>query len=608
MTNNNAQEKMKNIICSLLVVLGVYIVAANLFDFFYDLNDDLVIKDILSGAYSGRPEGHTNQILFPLGFVLAFVYKLLPAAPVFGIFLCACFMLCLAMIVYRMAGFFKNNKIKIFLFIFMTLLFLSLMLWEMIFVQYSVVCGLLVGTACFWFYTSPTQSDATEFWLKNMPALFLVYLAFLVRSEMMLLTSPFLATVGLLHWMESTKAEEESYTGIELKKKWQHFLSKRNITKYILFLLLLGVGLGLLAGGDYLAFREKEWKEYRDFFDARTTVYDFTWYPSYEDAQEFYETEGISEIRYRLIDNYNFGLDESITAHTLDTIASYNEKGRFLGSVSIRLKNTIAELVKRSVLPQDAPYNYFVLLGYIMVIGLAVVQKERKYLWRLVLLFIMRNIPWFYLIYVQRAVTRITHPLYMIEFLILSAMLVRELYDRPLWNVEKYYRMVVAGVFAVLALISLPCEIKEVKAEQSKRTQSMENQKQLEYFAKENPENYYYIDVYSTVDFVEKMFDGVDNSVKNYDLLGGWYCNSPIQRKNIQKYSGATTVEEALLLENIYFVAKADADITFVQDYYASKDKKVELELRETIGNEENPFQVYKIVEKTKSKKRTPKK
>ena len=90
MIHSNTQEKVSNILVSLLVVLGIYAVGAYFFDFFYDLNDDMVIKDILSGAYTGTPDGHTNQMLYPLGLILGFFYQVLPKAPVFGIFLCTC--------------------------------------------------------------------------------------------------------------------------------------------------------------------------------------------------------------------------------------------------------------------------------------------------------------------------------------------------------------------------------------------------------------------------------------------------------------------------------------------------------------------------------------
>ena len=205
-----------------------------------------------------------------------------------------------------------------------------------------------------------------------------------------------------------------------------------------------------------------------------------------------------------------------------------------------------------------------------------------------------------YLLYVQRAVTRITHPLYVTEFLILLAILVKELYDRPLWNVEKYYRMVAAGVLAMVAVVSLPFGMQKVKTEQDRREEILYHQTLLDAYAKEHPENYYYLDVYSTVNFMEKMFDKVDNSRKNYDLMGGWYHRSPVQKENMEEYTGTTDMEEALLSSQVYFVIEQQGDATFIEDYYKTKDKKVVLELQDTIGEGENPFLVYKVVEKAK--------
>ena len=128
-------------------------------------------------------------------------------------------------------------------------------------------------------------------------------------------------------------------------------------------------------------------------------------------------------------------------------------------------------------------------------------------------------------------------------------------------------------------------------------------------YAKANPENYYYLDVYSTVSFMEKMFKNVDNGQKNYDLLGGWICHSPLQEEARSRYvkealvneeimqEGSKTVGEILLLDNFRFVAESICDVTFVEKYYASQGKKVILELEDTVGEGENPFLVYRIVE-----------
>ena len=603
MVNSNTQEKIGNILFSCFVVLGVYVAGAYFFDFFYDLNDDMVIKDILSGAYYGIPDGHTNQMLYPIGFLLSCIYRLLPQVSVLGAFFCLCMGFCFIMITYRMIGFFKSNKVKITTVILMTMVFTSLMIWELIYVQYSVVCGCLSAAACFWFYTTPVECEPKEFWKKNFPALLLVWLAFMIRSEMLLLTAPFIAVAGILHWAEAAKLEKDDYNGIERKKEWQHVLSKGNVLKYITFIVVLITGLGILLGMDYLAYRGQDWQEYRKFFDARTEVYDFTWYPNYEEQQKFYEENDISEMQYRLIDNYNFGLDESIDENTLRTIASYGEKSKMPGSTAHRIKITLWEMTNRLFSLEEVPYNYFVLVGYGLVIGLSVIQKEKKYVWKLILLFFMRCIPWFYVIYVQRAVTRITHPLYIAEFLILLAILVKELYDRPLWNVERYYRMAAAGVLAIIALISLPMGFGKVKAEQVRREQVLVNQNLLDDYAKSNSENFYYLDVYSTVGFIEKMFAGVDNSQKNYDLLGGWFYKSPLQKENMLKHTESTTIEEALLKDNVYFVAEKEAEISFIEDYYKTKNRKVTLELQDTVGEGENPFLIYKVTEDLNGKK-----
>ena len=607
MANSNVQEKIVNFILAGLSVLGIFVFVACFFDFYYDLNDDMVIKDILSGAYSGTPDGHTNQILFSLGWMLSGSYSLLGNAPVFGFFLCGCFGLCFWMIVYRMEGFFRNTKTRILTVILMILVFACLLLWELTFVQYSVVCGLLAGTACFWFYTTPVESTVGEWWKKNLPALLLVLLAFNLRSEMLLLTTPLIAVVGMSHWTDTVKYEKDNYNGIGEKKLIKYIFSKENILKYVLFLAASLAGMGIFLGIDKLAFSGDDWQSYRKFFDARTQVYDYTWYPDYEEQQEFYEVNGISQMQYRLIDNYNFSLDETITTETLETIASYGERPKMLGSIGYRAKATLIEMVKRTFSVQDTPYNVFVLVAYGLVVGLAFLQKEKIHIQKIILLGIMRTIPWFYLIFVQRAVDRITHPLYVIEFLILLAILVRELYDRPLWNEEKYYRMAAAGVLTVVVAICLPGVMGKVQTEQIRREEKLVKQSLWDDYSKENAENYYYLDVYSTIQFMEKMYDDVDNSQKNYDLLGGWVARSPLQEEAREGYvvkevaedgqtEVMTSIADALLTDNHYFVAEENRDVTFIKDFYATKDRIITLEEVERIG-EENPLVVYKLVE-----------
>ena len=57
-------------------------------DYFFDLNDDVLMKDILSGAYTGVPEGHNIQMLYPISALISVFYRVFRAPDWYGIFLC----------------------------------------------------------------------------------------------------------------------------------------------------------------------------------------------------------------------------------------------------------------------------------------------------------------------------------------------------------------------------------------------------------------------------------------------------------------------------------------------------------------------------------------
>ena len=69
--------KHPNCIGALVLTAALFVPLVLRFDFYYDLNDDVLIKDILSGVYTGTPEGHTMQLLYPLGLLLSLLYRCL---------------------------------------------------------------------------------------------------------------------------------------------------------------------------------------------------------------------------------------------------------------------------------------------------------------------------------------------------------------------------------------------------------------------------------------------------------------------------------------------------------------------------------------------------
>ena len=77
-----------SLIIAVIATLAAMIATGLSGDYFFDLNDDVLIKDILSGAYTGAPEGHNIQMLYPISLFISLFYRLGVNIDWYGIFLC----------------------------------------------------------------------------------------------------------------------------------------------------------------------------------------------------------------------------------------------------------------------------------------------------------------------------------------------------------------------------------------------------------------------------------------------------------------------------------------------------------------------------------------
>jgi len=193
-------RKWENWILPALFVLILLLLLGLRFDYYYDLNDDVLMKDILSGVYTGAFESRNVQMLFPLSLILSFVCRIFGTSYVYGLFLCVCQFGSLYVILYRSMRFVTKTMGKATLGLLESLLFAALLLPQLVFVQYTVTSGLLTAAAIFWFLTGKKAEEekcAGGFLKKNLPPVLLCILAFLLRPEMLILLLPLAGVAGL---------------------------------------------------------------------------------------------------------------------------------------------------------------------------------------------------------------------------------------------------------------------------------------------------------------------------------------------------------------------------------------------------------------------------
>lgn len=608
------------------------------FDFYFDMNDDTMMRDIMSGVYSGTPDGHNMQTLFPLGALIALCYRVSGSFPWYGAFLFLCQFGCFFLVGVRMCtladAFFVPKHVrtgddgagsasmrrriagKLLCLMLLAVFQWGIWLTHTVNVQYTITCGMLVGAAVFLFLTIPEGAfggnasrnlSVKVFLMKSLPALFIVLLAFHLRSEMALLMLPFLGLAGLFCWWE-----DRPVFGI------------KNVHKYGGLLLLLLAGMGISLVMDSLAYGG-EWKTFRQFFDDRTTVYDF--YPDVLPGQDFdagLEAQGVSFGAQILLDNYNFGLDERIDAQMMSNVAAYAKghvgKERDWGAVfgeKLRLYRY------RSFHGGDMPYNLLVILGYVAnIIAVAILfQKKVRYLIaaavQLMLILLTRSALWMFILVRGRDPERITHPLYMVEFSLLAGVFLWHLRrgaapagplpgktdssHRP--DGFKTARKLLCGAAAVLLLLSgwgLWQGIPAVYADQARRQETGRDWEAIDAYCRAHPDIFYFEDVYSTVAFSGKLLQSRDNGIANYDIAGGWMCKSPLYQKKLAAF-GIDAAADALTEGKAYFIMSREEEslrgLSWIGVPYIENGVQVQAEEYDKINENYSVYQVIPFSE-----------
>ena len=510
------RTSLVNILLALCIALITWGIVAVGFDFFYDLNDDVLIKDILSGAYTGTPSGYNNQMMYPISVLIAGLYRLIPSVPWYGIMLMGGLAASVTIIAYRLLCYTINIWIKLAMSVFAIVFILGVYLDEITNMTYTVVSAMLVTAACVWVLT-----DNNLRLRDNIVPLVLCIISFNIRSEMFLLMCPYMVAVALIKFI------------FGLSKK-----ALRNLSE-IAVVILVGMVFTFLI--DTIAYSGSEWREYRRLFDARTEVYDFTGIPEYDTNEDFYESEGITREQWQLLVDYNYALEDNISADTLEKIASYVRSGEAKDAngnpytrANVGIKTAIGQYI-RSIVdftadPMYMPLRLIVTLLFIALIILSVLSRRGDTLFGLAVVFLCRSVPWIYFYYSGRPVERLSHPMFFIEAAILLTMLCQTKIGR----LDKGLVYLTLILILVLCVVNLKTEWGDTARQMREREEvNASYEKLCEHTT--TTEGYYLIDVYSTVDFTEKVFaPQADKS--NQMLAGGWMAGSPLDAKKEKDY------------------------------------------------------------------------
>lgn len=584
------QRKMLEFAGSMFLSAILFLIIYKFIPIVYSTNDDRMIAEIVSGQFTGKPESYGIQMTYGFTWFLSKLYELTRSFNWYGIILIGVQVFSFGAVLYRIQSFSEKWFHKNILIIASIGVFLAL--WLKVYVQltYTTTAAFVGMAAIFWYASS--KSD----WKNILMAVLLANIAFCIRPNIFYM---FVPATGLVYL-------------------WK-LIGKKDLKK-----LTIGAPFVILAVTAVLfvinvaAYSKEGWKEFREFFDVRTNVYDYYDLLSYEEYPELYEPYGISEEEFNMMRVYNYTVlgdlpkeffPEYIEAcKALEKEQGINFVSKSVDAVKVFIKDLFANTYGTE--------NTVLFIAAAVLLILCILLKHYSlaiYLW---IQSVVICIVWLYFTYWGRAIERIQVTMSLIllavilhifyEMIETSKNQKQELGDLIGENNEKHISEISAKksefgkkiIFTVagagLAVVLCVCSVKNFnfyRHDNIAKAHWYDDVRKIKEYCANDPDRLYYMDIATMTELYGNCtLKNNEPEYINYISLGDWTAYCPHYEEKLKNH-GVENVAKSITDENTYVIMLHNYQLKCMKEYLG-----VEEEWTETIfGANDVPYAVYQF-------------
>lgn len=546
------------------------------FGFIYSIADDIIMRDIAAGVFTGTPDGRVIFMKYVLGWFISRFYRIVPTVDWYGFLLVGTIFLGLAAFLYR--GFASDKKMvwKLVYGLFVLLLSGHIVLEHVAQFEWTT-CAAFVGAAALFFYvTLSGRWESLTVW----GSLLLVYC---VRNDIFWMLMPGFSIFYL--WKHVTYEKGARIVKGPLKGKSFPWKIEHWQLPAAVF-----AGVILIMEVERMVYSGPEWEAYSRFQTARSDVYDYYDVPAYEKNPEFFEEEGISEAQLRNFRHYALYLVDGIGDERMTTLAQeakrqYGEQG-----LKAQLKWGVV-LASREFLGKNYyPLNIYAiaLALYLLVYGW---RKDKKGMGYVLLILFFQGCLWYALGFKGRLPARVSWSLHMADFaLMLGALYQMQAY--PKGRVRK--GLLVAGglLFLMFSVISW----RDTLTANREKLVADGNYQLFKEYCKEQGDALFFVEAYLAEPLGgAQVTTSGDFTMAHCLTLGDWYSTSPLDGERF-KALGIRDLEEAFLSgREMYFVSPDKESSGFFGDYMEGTYENCRVSLADVVVIEDREYYLYQV-------------
>lgn len=561
------------------VFLALYVTGI-LFPMMFYMNDDVTMRSILSGAYTGVPDGHAVYMKYPLTGLISMLYRLFGQVPWFSLFMIGFFWLSVTMVLGHLAHIAGQiGKAGISLMVCVALLCMALFLPQAVYLHYTLVAAMLGSCGLFLVVMGGGKKSVLLF-----------VLCYCVRSQVFFLLLPFL--VVILLWL-----------------LWENKSMQQLVMPAILTVSIL-----ICVAWNGLMYRSEDWKQFEAYNESRTQLYDYHYILSYMENAERYESAGIDEEEHIILDQYVLVLEDKADTELLRAASKvYTDKLNEERNIKEYLRFCLLEYYYHTRYT-DKPYNYILIGAYLLTAALMIGGRRWIQMLLLCCMAAGRSIIWLFLIWRGRFPERVYVSLYFLEIMVLAGMLCAMLTEKSRCdgsveteknledNKTKWKSAAMVGMCGLAAVFLIGAGCVQMNETLDKVVVQEEAQKEwdaLTEYCAGREDCFYLLDVMSMVSYAGWVWEPISGKA-NYLLTGGWMSRTPLLKERLAAM-GAVDGGELLVKgeaegTRIFYIAKSDRDTSWLSEYLGSRFGEVIVEEMDSIMlGERELFCVYGV-------------
>lgn len=511
----------------------------------YIMNDDIAMRAIVSGIYSGTQSMNMIFSVFPFSGLLYFLYKITNVVDWYGMTLIFLNMFYLSYTIYNVVKLGKTKYQKI---IYTCLLFflISILFYGFLVELTFTTSASFIATCCLILFLLPDSK------VKNLIIILGILLSFGIRPKACFMELIFFVPAVFYKNINNLKnIKKDLFFGIKLA-----------------FILLICIVTQKIITNDVT------WKQYLEYNNYRSLYYDYYYkeikkLPEDEKIELFYSA-GFSDEEINMLSSYSGGI--AFYVEIPKKMPKLIDECKKMGlNINPNIKSKFKYLLSTNL-----NRYYMIILCVLIYFSLKSKNRKKNILSIIPFILVQFSIS-IYLTIQGRLPDRIIIPLYF-SYIVMNLFLILNLPEikKIIKNVLCYDKALSTLCAIILFIIST----QKINI-YSVNTNTIENENAiLEYFEK-NKQNFYIYDRNST-----EMFSIINKyQAKNYINKNGWTVFSPLHKQKIIK-QGSESLIELIFEDNVYMVLTQN-------DIY--KYENIQSDIKVEKIDEINGFSIYKF-------------